>query len=109
MASSAEFMAYVCDQLAGAGEITSKKMFGEYGVYCGGRFFASVCDDQLLVKITAPGEALLPNCPRAYPYEGSRQLHFLIENLEDTALLCELARVTCDALPPPKPRKKKEK
>lgn len=107
MASSPEFVTYVCDQLAGAGEILCKKMFGEYSLYTGGKLFACICDDRLLVKITAPGEALLPGCPREYPYEGSRQLYFRIENLEDTALLCALVQATCDSLPLPKPKKKK--
>ena len=34
MASTLEFAEYVCDQISGAGSITYKKMFGEYGIYC---------------------------------------------------------------------------
>ena len=48
----AELTAYIAEQFGGAGEITYKKMFGEYGLYCGGKFFAMVCDDRLFVKIT---------------------------------------------------------
>lgn len=28
------FVQYVCEQISATGEITSKKMFGEYGIYC---------------------------------------------------------------------------
>ena len=34
MASTVEFVEYVCDQASGAGSIAYKKMFGEYSIYC---------------------------------------------------------------------------
>ena len=49
MASRLEYVQYVAEQLSGAGEITYKKMFGEYGLYCDGKIFANVSDDQLFV------------------------------------------------------------
>lgn len=54
MASNIEFVEYVCDQLRGAGEISHKKMFGEYGIYMDGKFIAAVCDDQFLSKTPKP-------------------------------------------------------
>ncbi len=33
MASSLDYVQYVCDQMREAGEITYKKMFGEYTIY----------------------------------------------------------------------------
>lgn len=105
MASSSDFAEYVCERLSGSGEIVSKKMFGEYGLYCDGKFFALICDNQLFIKITPAGEALLPDCPQAPPYEGARP-YFLLEDLDDADFLCNVARVTCAELPPPKPRKK---
>ena len=67
MASNLDYVEYVCEQLAGAGTITYKKMFGEYGLYCDGKFFASVEDDQLYVKMTKAGEALMPDPVIASP------------------------------------------
>ena len=32
MASNPDFVQYIADQCAGAGEITVKKMFGDYGI-----------------------------------------------------------------------------
>ena len=52
MASTLEFVTYVTDQLALAGTITWKRMFGEVGLYCDQVFFAVICDDQLFIKIT---------------------------------------------------------
>ena len=34
MASNPDLVQYIADQMARAGEITFKKMFGEYGLYC---------------------------------------------------------------------------
>ena len=39
MASSADFVQYIADLCAGAGEIVVKKMFGDYGIYCNGKIF----------------------------------------------------------------------
>ena len=101
MASSEEFVKYVVEQLTGAGTIEYKKMFGEYGLYCNGRFFASVCDNQFFVKITAEGGEILQDPQMAPPYEGAKP-SFLITELEDRELLCRLAIATCKALPEPK-------
>ncbi|MGN0660513.1 MAG: TfoX/Sxy family protein [Oscillospiraceae bacterium] len=51
MASKKEFAEFVAEQLGDAGTITYRKMFGEYGLYCDGKYFAAVCDDRLFVNI----------------------------------------------------------
>ena len=48
--SSAGFETFVLDQLAGLGDVTSKKMFGGVGIYCGGVFFAIIARDELYLK-----------------------------------------------------------
>lgn len=105
MASTVSFVQYVCEQLRGAGEITYKRMFGEYGLYGDGKFFAVVCDDQLFLKPTrAVAQAFAPF--EVPPYDGARP-YFLIEALEDASLCARMARMTLDALPyrPPKGKK----
>ncbi len=106
MASSIEFVEYVCDQLSGAGNITYKKMFGEYGLYCDRKFFATVEDDRFYVKITEEGQAFLEDPVIVEPHEGSQM--FLIEELEDRGFLAELARRTCSGIKPGKVDYKKE-
>ena len=51
MASHQDFVDYVAEQLREAGAIRSRKMFGEYGVYCDGIFFAVICDDRLFISL----------------------------------------------------------
>lgn len=108
MASSLEFVQFACDQLSGAGELTYRKMFGEYGVYCDGKIFALVCDDQLFIKVTEAGKEFAPETLLAPPYEGAKPC-FLIEDLEDRDFLAEFARRTLEALPPPKEKKTRRK
>ena len=84
MASHKAFVDYITEQLGGAGEIRAKTMFGEYGLYCDGQFFAVICEDQLFLKCTPQGEAAFPHLPKAPPYPGARD-SLLVEDVEDRA------------------------
>ena len=103
MASNISYVEFVAEQMAGAGTITYRRMFGEYGLYCNGVYFGAVCNDRALVKITPAGEALVPDCPRGIPYEGGAEM--FQPDVEDRGTLDELVRVTCAALPAKKPRR----
>ena len=106
MASRLEYVQYVAEQLSGAGEITYKKMFGEYGLYCDSKIFANISDDQLFVKITEAGRSLFPGLPEAPPYPGAKNC-FLIENVDDRDFLTALTLTTCQALPEAKKKRGK--
>lgn len=97
MASHQDFVDYVTEQLRGAGAIRSRKMFGEYGLYCDDVFFAVICDDQLFIKVTPAGEAAFPHLPKAPPYEGAKD-SFLVEDVDDRDTMTALTRITCLAL-----------
>ena len=45
MASSLEYVQYVTAQLSGAGVISYKKLFGEYGLWCGREFLTALVLD----------------------------------------------------------------
>lgn len=107
MASSKEFVEYVCEQIGRAGEITYRKMFGEYGVYCNGKIVMLVCDNQCFLKQTEAGKKILTEIVEVPPYQGAKP-YFLIENLEDKNYLEELIKATYEELPEPKPRKHKK-
>lgn len=107
MASREEFVQYTVEQLSDAGAITYRKMFGEYGVYCDGKIFALICDDQLFIKITEAGKRLAPHLKTMSPYEGAKP-YFLVEEIDDRKFLTEFVTETCKELPMPKPKKKKK-
>lgn len=51
MASSADFLEFLKDQLAGLGHVTSRRMFSGAGIYCDGVIFALVLRDTLYFKV----------------------------------------------------------
>lgn len=106
MASNLEFVQYAAEQMRDAGNITYRKMFGEYGVYCDGKIFALICDNQLFIKITKAGAEVWSGLEEAAPYEGAKP-YYLIEDMEDRERLTEFIAATCRELPMPKPKKKK--
>lgn len=53
MSTAADTILFITDQLASlGGRIRTRKMFGEYALYCDEKVVALICDDQLFVKIT---------------------------------------------------------
>ncbi len=50
MSSDLDFVEFVVDQIEQVGDISYRKMFGEYALYCRGKVIALICDNQLFVK-----------------------------------------------------------
>ena len=108
MASDQDFVDFIVDQIEGAGNITSKKIFGEYGIWVDGKITALICDNQLFVKPTEAGRSFIGEVVEAPPYPGAK-MSFLIEGgFEDRDWIRELVRITAKELPEPKPKKKKK-
>ena len=103
MACDADFVQYIADQCSGAGEIVTKKMFGDYGIYCNGKIFGLICDNRFYLKPTEAGRALLQKEELRPPYDGAKD-YFYIDDVDDHDYLSNLVRTTCKALPGPKKR-----
>ena len=82
MASSLEYVQHVAAQLSGAGAISYKKLFGEYGLWCGGTFFGTVENNQFYIKVTEAGHKHLPEAEPVAPH-GGRPGMYLVEELDD--------------------------
>ncbi|MBR2233656.1 MAG: TfoX/Sxy family protein [Prevotella sp.] len=108
MASNSDFVQYIADQCAGAGEMVVKKMFGDYGVYCDGKIIGLICDDSFFLKPTEAARPLLRAVDMRPPYDGAKD-YFYIADVDDRDYLSELVRVTYHALPEPKVKKGKSK
>lgn len=101
---------YIVDQIARAGDVSAKKMFGEFGVYCDGKMVAVVCDDLLYVKPTAGGRAYLGTPVEVSPFPKAKPFFFIDgERWDDAQWLAGLVRITAQELPMPVPKKKKVK
>jgi TfoX/Sxy family transcriptional regulator of competence genes len=103
MSTDPRTVAFIVDQAARAGAVSSKRMFGEYGLYCDGKMVALVCDDKLFVKPSPGGRAFAVDAEEAAPYPGAKPCLLVdADRWEDGDWLTELFRVTASELPLPK-------
>lgn len=105
MASEQTFVDFIVDQIENAGEISAKKMFGEYALYSGEKLFALICDDKLFIKPTKAGRAFIGDVVEAPPYPGAKPSFLIEEKVEDRGWLSELVRISVEELPKPKKKK----
>ncbi|NTV64824.1 MAG: TfoX/Sxy family protein [Oscillochloris sp.] len=108
MASDQSFVTFIVDQIEGAGARSYRKMFGEYAIYSDSKIVALVCDNQLFVKPTDAGRAFIGAAVKAPAYPGAKPSFLIEDQLDDKEWLSQLIRITADALPTPKPKKKKK-
>jgi TfoX/Sxy family transcriptional regulator of competence genes len=109
MASDLESVEFAVDQIKGAGDITYRKMFGEYALYCKGKIVALICDNQFFVKPTEAGRSFIGDVVEAPPYPGAKPPFLIGEKIEDKDWMSNLVRLTENELPEPKPKKKPKK
>ena len=105
MATSLDFINYVCEQLDGIGNVTYKKMFGEYMVYFNDKPVVIVCDNTAFVKQLDCIKEYMKNASIGIPYDGAKE-HYILD-IDDSnfskKIITEIEKVT----PLPKKRKKK--
>lgn len=105
MASTLDFVEFAAEQVRGTGEVTYKKMFGEYLIYVDGRPILLVCENTVYIKQLPPVEALLADAPVGIPYGGSKN-HWILD-IDDRDLAHRVVEALLPVVPLPKPKKKK--
>ena len=105
MSSSEEYREYVLELLSGLEEVSYRKMMGEYVLYYRSKVVGGIYDDRFLLKVTPASSRLLPEAPRAIPYEGAKEM--LLVEIEDRDALFDVVSAMWEELPAPKQRKKK--
>jgi TfoX/Sxy family transcriptional regulator of competence genes len=85
--------------------LTFRKMFGEYAIYKDQKVVALVCDNQLFVKPTPGGNALLGQPREAPLYPRAKPCFLIADGLDDPQLLSELIVTTARELPTRGPRR----
>ena len=105
MATSKEFHDYIMEQLSRIGEFSSRKMMGEYCIYHRGKMIGDLCDNTFLLKPTASVLRLMPDADRGYPYEGSKTLMVIVDEIENTELMAAVIEAMYEELPEPRRRK----
>lgn len=106
MATTADYVDFVCEQVRGNWDVRSKKMFGEYMVYINNKPVLLVCDNTVFVKQLPCVSTLLANADKGHPYDGAKEHHIL--DVEDRELTLRVITELEAVVPVPKPRKKKQ-
>ena len=89
MAVTAAFDGFVCELLAGLGEVRTRRMFGGLGLYRGGLFFGLADDEAVYIKADAANEAafVAAGCPLfTYPGRSGEVLTMRYRRLPDAAM-----------------------
>ena len=105
MATTIDFIEYVCEQIRGVGEIRYRKMFGEFMVYVDDKPVLLVCDNTVYVKMLQEVKDELMNADVGYPYEGAKQ-HYILD-IDDRKLSVKVIDILVPITPIPKPKKRK--
>lgn len=105
MATDRKTVDYILEQIASAGAVSARALFGEYGLYCDGKMIAIISDDNLFIKPTSRGRDLASGAQERPLYPGAKP-YLLIDadNWDDRDWLTTLVRVTAGELPAPKPK-----
>ena len=96
MATTKEYLDFVCAQLEGIRGVDYKRMFGEYQFYVNDKPVLLICDNTVFVKNHPALAQLLADAPEGVPYPGAKPQKILdVENRVLTAQVLEiLERVT---------------
>jgi hypothetical protein len=105
MATSVDYIEFVCEQIAGVGAVRYKKMFGEYMVYINDKPILLVCDDTVFVKMAPELGAFSDRLDNGFPYDGAKE-HYSVD-VDDRELLREIVGILEPITPAPKPRKRR--
>lgn len=107
MATSIDYIEFVCDQIAGSGAIRYKKMFGEYMVYINDKPILLVCDNTVFVKKLSEIAELMKDSDCGIPYDGAKEYYIL--DIENSELSKQVVSLLESITPLPKSKKQKMK
>ena len=105
MATTVDFIEYVCEQISGVGDVRYKKMFGEYMAYVNDKPVLLVCDNTVYVKQLDCLADEMQNADKGIPYRGAKE-HYILD-IEDAEFSKRIVGILEPVTSIPKPRKKK--
>lgn len=105
MATTNEYIEYVCEQINGIGVIRYKKMFGEFMVYVNDKPVIIVCNNNAFVKKLDCIEEMMKDAKLGYPYKGAKE-HYVLD-IDNSDFCKNVVSKIEEVTPLPKPKKKK--
>ncbi len=102
MSTKQSYTDYILDQLVQLKNVSVRKMFGEYALYCDNKVVGLICNNSLFIKITPPGLAYVgQDFSEGYPYPGAKASMLINEDqIEDGQWLSRLVEITSDNVKP---------
>lgn len=104
MACTAEYIDFICDVLAPLGEVSPRKMMGDYVIYVNGKCVITACDNCAFIKKTGNIAALMVDAETGHAYEGAKEAYIL--DFSDQRKAREIISILWEALPYPKKKGK---
>lgn len=104
MATSVDFIEFVCEQIRGDYAVRYKKMFGEYMVYVNDKPILLVCDNCVYVKILPQIEDVMRGAQTGIPYCGAKE-HYILD-VENASLVEQVVPILESVTPPPKKKRR---
>ena len=95
--SNPDFVQYIVEQASLSGQVSARKMFGDYCLYCDGKPVGLICDNCLYLKPIKQLEPLLRDDDRQMrpPYDGAKP-HYVITEVDDRDYLSLLVKTVAD-------------
>lgn len=78
MATTIDYIEFVCEQLSNYGDVRYKKMFGEYMVYIDDRPLLTVTNNTVYAKCLDSLSQIMADNETGYPYQGAK-LHYVLD------------------------------
>ena len=100
MATSKDYIDFVLEQVKDFGDVTARKMFGEYMVYFSSKPILLVCDNTVFIKILPDTSKIMENAERGFPYDGAKE-HYILD-IENTELVKKVSEILEPITPVPK-------
>lgn len=105
MPTRPETAEFLLDQLREAGDVSVRRMFGNYALYCDGLVVGLICNDQLFIKKSSTSGGFLDDSHTAPPFPGAKNfLRVPDERWDDPKWLSEFVLATAAAVPPRRSR-----
>ena len=102
MACTQEFIDFVCRQLSPIGEISWRKMMGDYVIYANGKCVITACNGICYVKKHPAIETLMQDAECGFPYNGAKE-HYILD-IEHPEHAVKVVTILQEVLPFPKRR-----
>jgi len=104
MATSEDFMGYICEQLNGVGALRYRKMFGEYLLYVNDKPILTVCDNTAYIKKLDELADLMQNAKTGLPYTNAKE-HYVLD-IDNAEFAREVVAIAEKVIPLPKKKTK---